>query len=598
MSDPESPKSSPGAPTTHVEARGPSHSPPRPADESASRVRRLVASAAVGLATLAVMLATEPSLAIVWDEGYTLGREARLRTWFRALGDPAAFAATWTPPVQELVQQVGAQPPRPDQVDARGKLLFDSRVLAYFWPFAREEPHGHPPFYALLGLKGDVLAPGLPDLSRARLGPIMLFSLAAAGLFHFVARRWGWWAAAVAAGAWVFQPNLFGHGHYAAYDGPLSSLWLLAIFCFVAAVERDDDPAPRRLAWLPALAFGVFLGCAMADKLTGWFLPLPFLAWAILYRRRRAFEVLAMGIGVGVVVVFLLNPSWWTEPIAGPLRFFRSNLTRGKTIPIPVMFLGRIYQTPVESLPWYNTIVWTVLVTPVGFLLLALAGAYRAVARWKAEPVVLLILGHWLFLLALRAMPNTPGHDGVRLFLPAFGVLALLTGPGVEQMRTWLGKGSRWIASASLIEGVASVLLMLPAPLAYYSPLVGGPAGAARLGMEPTYYWDGLDADALAWLRSETAPGRTIQFSTFPTSWLYLRETGALPRRLVPLDRGTPQWYVLQNRPGAWNARDRILATRAKPAYTVSKLGVPLVWIFPYEALQEAARDALPETGR
>ena len=28
----------------------------------------------------------------------------------------------------------------------------DPAVLAWFWPFAREEPHGHPPFYALLGV--------------------------------------------------------------------------------------------------------------------------------------------------------------------------------------------------------------------------------------------------------------------------------------------------------------------------------------------------------------------------------------------------------------------------------------------------------------
>src|SRR5258707_5341369 len=48
---------------------------------------------AVTVATLALSLATESRLAIVWDEGYTLGREERLRRWFRALADPAGFAA-------------------------------------------------------------------------------------------------------------------------------------------------------------------------------------------------------------------------------------------------------------------------------------------------------------------------------------------------------------------------------------------------------------------------------------------------------------------------------------------------------------------------
>ena len=67
---------------------------------------------AVALATLALMLATEPALAIVWDEGYTLGREARLRLWFEAVRDPEAFAKAWQPPAEELVQQVAAPPPR------------------------------------------------------------------------------------------------------------------------------------------------------------------------------------------------------------------------------------------------------------------------------------------------------------------------------------------------------------------------------------------------------------------------------------------------------------------------------------------------------
>ena len=53
----------------------------------------------------------------------------------------------------------------------------------------------------------------------------------------------------------------------------------------------------------------------------------------------------------------------------------------------------------------------------------------------------MLFLVHWIFLMVLRALPHTPGHDGVRQFLPAFGILALLTGLGartiVSRLRTW-----------------------------------------------------------------------------------------------------------------------------------------------------------------
>ena len=121
-------------------------------------------------------------------------------------------------------------------------------------------------------------------------------------------------------------------------------------------------------------------------------------------------------------------PPWWTDPFSGVVRFLDSNLSRGKTIPIKVQFLGTVYNTPKESLPWYNTLVWTLLVTPVGFLLMAAIGLWAALRSWRSEPIGLVIAGHWAFLMILRALPHTPGHDGVRLFLPAFGVLALLGG--------------------------------------------------------------------------------------------------------------------------------------------------------------------------
>ena len=87
---------------------------------------------------------------------------------------------------------------------------------------------------------GDVLAPSWQDLPRARLGPILLFSLTAGAIFFFSATRWGYWPAALAAGSWVFQPNLFGHGHYAAYDGVLTSLWVLSIIVFAQAVLPES----------------------------------------------------------------------------------------------------------------------------------------------------------------------------------------------------------------------------------------------------------------------------------------------------------------------------------------------------------------------
>ena len=547
----------------------------------------------VGLLTLGLMIATEPKLAMVWDEGYTLGRETRIRLWLEALGDPPGFASRWVSPAigSELVQPDSPPVPplRADEIDTTAKL-FGPRAMAWFWPFAREEPHGHPPFYAIVGLIGDWVVPGWAQLPRARFGPMLAFSLASGALFGVVATRWGVTAGMLTAAAWVGQPNLFAHGHYATLDGLLASLWVGAVLTFARAVEASG----RWRWWGWTLGFGVVCGWAAATKLTGWFVPVPFVIWAIWDWNRRGWQTLLVAGLVGVVILFAFNPCWWNNPVSGVERFLRSNLTRARTIPIPVFFLGQIYQTPGQSLPWYNTLVWTGLVTPVGFLILGMIGAGRAkvdfVRRWVKPSVnrltvdsfVVLTLMHWGFLLLLRAMPHTPGHDGVRLFLPAFGMLAIVAGYGATQVLAWSRSWGRGIIAASCLEGAVSVGLLMPTPLAYFSPLVGGLPGATALGMEPTYFWDGMTDDAITWLNDHTAQGRSVRFATYPPTWQYLRQTGQLTAPLWrPFSRANPQWFVLQNRPGAWSPSDRATHENSRPAYQVSKFGVPLVWIYP-----------------
>ncbi len=227
-------------------------------------------------------------------------------------------------------------------------------------------------------------------------------------------------------------------------------------------------------------------GAAAGTKLTGWLLPLPFLVWTVLYRERKG--VLTLGVGglVAAATVYAVTPPWWCEPWDGLTKFFLSNLTRGKNAPMPVQFLGRVYLSPNQSLPWYNTLVWTVAASPVGFLAWALVGSVRAV-RDRRDRFGSLAVISWAFLLILRALPHTPGHDGVRQILPAFGVLAIVAGLGVG---TRPGLRSKCLIVAAILEAVVSIAIMMPVPLSYFSPAVGGLPGAARLGFEPTYYWD------------------------------------------------------------------------------------------------------------
>jgi hypothetical protein len=165
-------------------------------------------------------------------------------------------------------------------------------------------------------------------------------------------------------------------------------------------------------------------------------------------------------------------------------------------------------------------------------------------------------------------------------------MLALLGGLGARSLIDRWGRWAQVAIAATLLEGIVSVGVMMPAPLSYFSPLIGGLPGGAALGMEPTYYWDALSPEACQWLSAHTEAPDTIRFASFPRSWLYLRHIRALPDRLVPIDRGQPKWYVLQNRPGAFHPHDRPLIAHGRPAYTVTKLGVPLIWIYPFSELE------------
>ena len=95
------------------------------------------------------------------------------------------------------------------------------------------------------------------------------------------------------------------------------------------------------------------------------------------------------------------------------------------------------------------------------------------------------------------------GTTPSRLFLPAFGMLAMAAGVGAASWVERLGRVGKALVVVAITEGAISVAVMMPVPLSYYSPIVGGLPGRRPLGMEPTYYWDSLDREALDWLERE-----------------------------------------------------------------------------------------------
>ena len=198
-----------------------------------------------------------------------------------------------------------------------------------------------------------------------------------------------------------------------------------------------------------------------------------------------------------------------------------------------------------------------------------------------------------------RALPGVPPHDGIRLFLPAFGFWCLFAGIGAQRLwnchprltSAWHSRAIRIALVTALIGSSINLARYYPQTLSHYAILVGGLRGADRFGMEPTYWWDALDADTLTWLNTNTPPGSSVAFSRISAQNLArLQEWGQLQTDVTNPDEGNFQWYVLQNRPGLFNSVDRALHSSAKPVYVnyaghhergaPSDLQVPLLMIF------------------
>jgi len=538
---------------------------PQPTSSTRQRPSWLV-GLLLGVATAGLLLATAPGLPMVWDEGSAVTRSEGILRWVRR----------WRP------SDPWGQQARP----------WTAEAIDEDWPFVTRI-EGHPAGYGILIAAGRSLGAGwLDPLTAARLGPILFFALAAGALGAWMTARFSPTAAVLGVGAMVLMPRLFAHAHFASFDGPLTAGWVLALVTF--------DAARRRARFL--VPFGLVLGATLSMKATGWIAPVPLVAWTLLAHDRAGFRVLLIGLPVALATFYAVDPPLWHDPIDGVLEFFRLNLDRAaQGWNIPTQFLGEIYHLG-RPLPWYNTLLWTAVSVPLPLLALVVVGL---VAVWRRPdwqgPGGLLVLGA-ATLLVVRALPGTPPHDGVRQFLPSFAPLAALAGLGAAWLLERAGTPSEayharaaWTArltvAAIYVGSATSLVWYAPQWLSYYNLLIGGLPGATAAGMEPTYYWDALDGDVLAWLDEHTPPGEKIRFAAGATESLdWMRRWGKLRRGFRPEEPGAFRWYVLQQRPSAHSDADRSLLAHRTPAYVKRirssgwgpwRLDVPLILVYP-----------------
>jgi len=401
--------------------------------------------------------------------------------------------------------------------DPKGMLEAD-RIQAAWDPPEHRYHNPHPPVYKEgMAITEAIAGDSLGRVAGYRLSSAIMFAVLVALLTWTVGRVAGL-AAGIGAGLSIaFMPRVFGHAHVAATDMPLTLFWALCVLGFASYLRNGGGV---RLA-----VAGIALGLAMGTKFTGWLLPAPLLVWAIL--ERRGFASFAV-IGIGLFVAWLLVPPAWHDPLGAVAELFEESLGRDETIPIFTIYAGRIYE---YVAPWHQAIVMTLITVPAGIACLAFIGcADAARGRGILRPVderaalarlALLQVG---FFLVLMALPRSPNHDGVRLFLPMFPFVAILAGLALGRFDAALQ--ARFDSRSALLGILLAGAVYLgpawwqmrqasPYYLSYYNELIGGLRGAEAAGMEVTYWYDAITPEFIAEIEGTLPMGSTVL--AFPT---------------------------------------------------------------------------------
>jgi 4-amino-4-deoxy-L-arabinose transferase-like glycosyltransferase len=452
----------------------------------------LVVALAATMATLATLAPDRGGPGITCDEGYRVAEGKRLVRAWRTQG--LAFF-------------------RRDNIRANFPWQPDGRPV--------EPPLGH----WILGWTHRLFdpAPDGPGFSivAARFAPALALGALVLLVGLWTLRVEGQLAGTVAAVAVVLVPRVFAHGHLAALD------MLTALF-FVAAVLAVAGAARGGRVWHFALA-GVVWGLAMLVRLHGVLVLPPVLLWVVWRLGRRAWLPAVAWVGAGVATLYAGWPWLWLGPVGHLRRFLGSGIERQA---VKVFYLGRVWAD--RDVPWHYPMVMFVAVVPVGLFVLGLLGIWAKRRAWSAEPHLVLLIGTWLFMLGVFSWPGVPVYDGVRLFLMVFPLWAIWVGMGAK----WLVEGSAfpsrsrrgrlWGLGVFLSFQATGLVIYHPCQLSHYSLVVGGLAGAERLGFEVSYWGDAVD-EAVLERAAARSQGRPILLAPHLAPWQAATVTASSP---------------------------------------------------------------------
>lgn len=428
---------------------------------------------------------------------------------------------------------------------------------------------------------------GVPELIAFRIPQAVYFSVLVAVVAWVMARRAGRVAAIIAAGSLLAMPHVWGLAHIACLDTVVAVAWLAVVLLFAGASERAG--------WRSALLIGLAYGLALCTKLHAIFVPIPLVIYALLHPVREPRRVAVCTLLLAPLLYVVLQPWTWYAPCSTIGTQIWRYVAKEEFAPIPVYYLGQVFT---HRPSWHYVPVMFVTTVPVTLLVFVLIGLVRALHRWRTDPFGLLLALNLLTALGIFLLPAAGVYDGVRLFLPAFYFGACLAGLAVRDVVCWLAQRSRecrqalsraahpavgtgLLVAACLVPGWIADVHLHPAELSYANALVGGLAGARRLGLQTTYWGEVVTRDVLNEVNRFAPPSARLKTMALPEDALpYYQRQGWLREDVIV--NGPPPYdlHLVQFRQSFFGPMAWWMTETQTPLWVWQIDGVPLVALY------------------
>ncbi len=415
-------------------------------------------------------------------------------------------------------------------------------------------------------------------INAFRLPNIIIFSLLIVLIYIFILPHYGRIVAAAASVSFFIIPRIFGHSHIAETDMIITFMILLTTYCWTKGLNS--------VLW--SIFTGIIFGLSLNTKINAFFLIPALIIWSQIYYKKKYINNLFCVIFISPIVWILTWPWLWNDTLIRILDFLKFNTTHQLT---SVYYFGKLYQG--ISAPFHYPFAMVFFTLPISIIISSILSLIFIIKGIRSKPIGILILINALIPLLITALPSSPTYDGIRLFMPAFPFIAIMSGIGFGKIIEWLDKKSPLyfsLKNISLIPyvfililfiiGLLEIYLIHPYELSYYNQLIGGVKGAYQKGMETTYWGEVINNDVTKYININFPENANVKLLALHEKIFdYYQEWGVI-RKDIKFDGEPPyDFHILLCRKGFFGRAENMIYNTKMTKHIYKLDDVPLLII-------------------